>query len=177
MNTKPIVFIMNGSGGCGKDTFVELCHYNSCYTCWHISTITPIKEMAKMAGWNGEKDEASRRFLSDLKDLCTQAQDTSFRYVKEVIQDAEDDDIAYVFVDCREPEEIQRMVNEFGAITVYIDASKRVPFVTSNHADAEVANYNYDIYIDNNGNLGELGIQAEHMMDFYDKKIEKQRRG
>ena len=35
----------------------------------NISSVDKVKEAAKvLAGWNGEKDEKSRKFLSDLKD-------------------------------------------------------------------------------------------------------------
>ena len=35
----------------------------------NISSITPIKDLAKLCGWGGEKNEKSRKFLSDLKQL------------------------------------------------------------------------------------------------------------
>lgn len=47
------IVIINGSGGSGKDTFCELCgKYARCEV---ISSITPIKEIAKSAGWNEKK--------------------------------------------------------------------------------------------------------------------------
>ena len=162
--SKPLVYILNGSGGCGKDTFVNMCRIFSNKSIIHISTITPIKRAAKLLGWNGEKDENSRKFLSDLKDLCTKTFDTSFRYIEAELYDAEENDVDYVFIDCREPEEIKRLVKHFGAQTIYIDASKRVKQITSNHADKNVQNYEYDLYIDNNGNYENLMKQAENFI-------------
>ena len=52
------VFIINGSGGSGKDSFCKFCsQYLSVY---NISSVDTIKEVAKILGWNGEKDEKSR---------------------------------------------------------------------------------------------------------------------
>ena len=65
-----IVVIVNGCGGVGKDTFCDLVgKYINCIT---VSSVHPIKESARHAGWNGEEDDKSRKFLSDLKDACTE---------------------------------------------------------------------------------------------------------
>ena len=61
------VIIINGSGGVGKDTLCEFAMKK--YRCMNTSAITPVKEMAAMAGWRGEKTDAARKFLSDLKQL------------------------------------------------------------------------------------------------------------
>lgn len=161
---KPIIFVLNGSGGCGKDTFVSLCKDVTDKKIWHTSTVDLIKSAALLLGWNGEKTETSRKFLSDLKDLCTKAFDTSFRYIEDEISEAKTLNIDYVFIDCREPQEIKRICDAFDAKSIYIDASKRVPFITSNHADAEVENYDYDFYIDNNGTLDQLKEKAKIIM-------------
>ena len=168
---RPLVYVLNGSGGCGKDTFVDLCDNYTDHHIWHISTITPIKDAAKLLGWDGNKDEKSRKFLSDLKDLCIKTLDTSFRHVVDKIYDAIYYNISYVFIDCREPEEIKRICDRFGAKSIYIDASKRNPIITSNHADANVMNYNYDYYIDNNGTLEEFKNKAKEFIQKGDELI------
>lgn len=162
--SKPLVYVLNGSGGSGKDTFVDMCKLFTTKKIMHISTITLIKTAAQILGWNGEKNELSRKFLSDLKDLSTKAFDTSFRYIEEQLYKAEDNSIDYVFIDCREPEEIKRICEHFGAQTIYIDASERIKLITSNHADKNVKNYKYDFYIDNNGNYENLMKQAENFI-------------
>lgn len=159
------IYVLNGSGGCGKDTFVDLCMECADAIIWHISTITPIKEAAELLGWQGKKDEKSRKFLSDLKDLCTKAFDTSYNYIENQIYRAEQWGIDYIFIDCREPKEIERICKTFNAKSIYIDASKRNPIITSNHADAEVMNYNYDFYIDNNDTLKELKEKAKEFIE------------
>ena len=50
------VIIINGTGGSGKDTFVEYCSEFAKVT--NISSVDKVKEAAKiLVGWNGEKDE------------------------------------------------------------------------------------------------------------------------
>ena len=171
--SEPIVYVLNGSGGCGKDTFVDLCIECTDAYIWHISTITPIKEAAELLGWQGKKDEKSRKFLSDLKDLCTNTFDTSYNYIEKQIYRAKYWSVDYVFIDCREPKEIERICKQFNAKSIYIDASKRNPIITSNHADAEVMNYNYDFYIDNNGTLKELKEKAKKFMQKGDESLDR----
>ena len=165
------IYVLNGSGGCGKDTFVDLCQIYSKYQIWHDSTIAPIKEVAAELGWNGEKTEEYRKFLSDLKDISTKLFDTSFKYIESQIELARYCKVNYIFIDCREPEEIERICKQFDAKSIYIDASKRNPIITSNHADANVMNYNYDYYIDNNGTLEEFKNKAKEFIQKGDELI------
>ena len=53
-----LTIVINGKGGVGKDT---LCMSLPHRRVRNISSITPIKEIAAMHGWNGEKDLKSRR--------------------------------------------------------------------------------------------------------------------
>lgn len=156
-------YIINGYGGSGKDEFVSsISPYltREHLSVVNLSTIDPIKTAAISLGWTGEKDNQSRKFLSDLKDLATKTYDTSYRYVLHMIQYVNSSNAVY-FIHCREPEEIDRLVNTLGARTIYIDASKRVPKVISNHADKNVENYHYNYYIDNNGTIEELEAKAK----------------
>ena len=58
------VFIINGSGGVGKDTVCSAAAQS--WKVQNISSITPILQVAKAAGWDGTKTPAARRFLSQL---------------------------------------------------------------------------------------------------------------
>ncbi|WNX82987.1 hypothetical protein RWV98_10155 [Agathobaculum sp. NTUH-O15-33] len=51
---KKHVFIINGSGGVGKDTVCELAAKR--WKVQNISSITPILTVARAAGWDGEKN-------------------------------------------------------------------------------------------------------------------------
>ena len=50
---KKSVVIINGKGGVGKDTLCEVVAKK--YSVRNVSSITPIKEIAKIGGWQGEK--------------------------------------------------------------------------------------------------------------------------
>lgn len=168
---KTILIILNGGPTSGKDTFVELCKKTP-FTIIHRSSVEPIKEIAYKLGWDGEKNPKIRKFLSDLKDLCTETFDTSFKYIEGQLDTASYANVDFLFVDCREPNEIDRFVKEIGAITVYIDGSKRINEKISNHADANVLDYHYDYYIDNNGNLSDLEDAAQLFMSWIAKELE-----
>ena len=62
---KKQVFIINGSGGVGKDTFVELVSENFLLPVMNFSSVDKVKEVARIIGWTGGKSEKDRKFLSD----------------------------------------------------------------------------------------------------------------
>lgn len=156
------IFILNGSGGVGKDTFVR---YVDAYITGvrkyfvaHISSIEPIKEKAWQIGWDGQKDEKGRKLLSDIKMALSEYNDEPFEYIKTKIERFIDDARiinGVLFIDIREPEEIDRVKQIFGCETILIK-SDRVEQVTSNMADAGVYDYTYDCVIENNGTVDDL---------------------
>ena len=83
------VFVINGEAGCGKDTFVSLCQDAiveegfSSSRIVNVSMVDKIKEIAIMCGWDGKKTPESRKFLSDLKDLCDDYNQLSKRSVED----------------------------------------------------------------------------------------------
>lgn len=151
--SKHEIFIINGSGGCGKDTFVELFskHYGPDKV-WNYSSVDKVKRIAKEIGWTGAKTEKDRKFLSDLKLLTTAYNDMPMEDLKEKVKEFYDSQAEILFLHIREPEEIEKAVKEFNAETILIRRDW-VPQITSNMADANVYNYNYDITIYNNGTL------------------------
>ena len=157
------VFIINGSGGVGKDTFCEYVgHYAKVKV---ISSIDLVKDYASKMGWNGSKTPRDRKFLSDLKDLLTKYNDYPFRDICQKVLWFKEDDNEFLFIHIREPEEIDRAKREFNAHTILM-VNDNVKGIYSNHADARVLEYNYDIVIDNSGTLKDLEIIAK---DFVEK--------
>lgn len=161
------VFIINGSGGVGKDTFVELVStelnnkLKKFHTVVNFSSVDKVKEIAKEIGWDGKKTERDRKFLSDLKLLTSEYCDMSFKSVKNKVNEFfEDKESRFLFLHIREPKEIQRAAKEFNAKTILIvrDAIKHI---TSNMADENVFNYEYDYIIENNGTKEELNNKAK----------------
>ena len=161
--SKKLVFITNGTGGCGKDTFAHILnHYVDVVK---ISSIEPVKNVAEYAGWGRKKTEKARKFLSDLKLAMTAYNDAPFVYLKRNYDwymyswshpNFDGKDKPHVLImDIREPEEIERAKKAFNAKTILIKNDRVAP-ITSNMADAGVFNYDYDFVIENNGTLEEF---------------------
>lgn len=164
------IFVINGTGGVGKDTFVNFCQ-EYVYTLQepvyvqNYSTIEPIKRLAREVGWDGGKTSKDRKFLSDLKDLLTEYNDYPYQYIKYIIsnQPSKFDYIKIIFIHCREPKEIQRFVDDYNAETILIRRQQIKP--ADNHADMEVEDFNYNYIIDNNGSIKELKVKAENFVN------------
>lgn len=165
INMDKLVFIINGKPRAGKDTFAEI--LNRYMKVYKYSSVTKVKEIATLCGWDGKKDERDRKFLSDLKMLTTEYSDLSHNDVLEEIKKYRSGEIeADVFlVDIREPEEIDRLAKEVDAITVFIE-NNNVPNITSNESDANVENYEYDFRIQNNGTLEDFEESIKLFMEF-----------
>lgn len=150
------IVIINGTGGSGKDTFVE---YTSRYCkVFNFSSVDKVKEIARMVGWNGGKTEKDRKFLSDLKKLTTEYNDMAFESIKGAVKKFKESDDEIMFIHIREPEEILRAVKTFDAKSLLVRRAG-LDIITSNYSDASVENYNYD-YIVENTTLEELDVAA-----------------
>lgn len=148
------IFIINGSGGSGKDTFCNLC--SSFLSVYNISSIDKIRESAKILGWNGEKDEKSRYFLAHMKYLSSKYNNHPYEYIKNQIEYfKENDELDIMFIHIREAEEIDKVKNDFNCKTIIV-RNINIKEIKSNKADANVENYNYDLIIDNSGTLEDL---------------------
>lgn len=166
------VFVINGYPGAGKDTFVNYCKDFYPQTI-NIITSQPVQNIFKDLGWEGAKTPEIRKALAELKEDTDELFDTSFRYVKNNIEWMEDDHIYKysVFIHCREPKNIKRYVEAYEAKAIFI-ASDRHDKIT-NPSDRDVANYKYDIVIDNNGTLDELREKAREFVNVYVKEEEQ----
>lgn len=158
------IFIINGSGGCGKDTFVSL--VNKYISTKNFSSVDKVKEIAKIIGWDGGKTEKDRKFLSDLKLLCTEYNDMPLSSMKECVEDFYNENFNILFLHIREPQEIKKAKEVFQAKTVLIKRDS-IKHITSNMADANVYNYDYDIIIDNDGTLLDFEMKAKDFIHRY----------
>lgn len=150
------IFIVNGRGGAGKTSFekmvVEIAAAHN-QKIAILSTIDYVKDVAKSIGWDGTKTLENRRMLSDLKDLLTRWNDSPHQSVCNKIKELSDVDA--VFIDSREPTDIQRFVEEYQAMTVLVQRGKEI-ITYGNHADDCVDDFDYDICVDNSRGLAEL---------------------
>ena len=150
------VLVINGAGGVGKDTLCAMAAEK--FRVENISSITPIKEIAKMCGWNGAKDDKSRKFLADLKQLSVEYNDYPTAWAAEQYRAFMLSDNEIMFVHIREPEEIAKFVKATGGVakTLLIRGGERMAKRTyGNAADDCVENYEYDYYFVNDKSLEE----------------------
>lgn len=177
-----MIIVINGSARAGKDSFYNLVkqefrNMDLSICCQMSSTVDFVKVIASECGWDGQKTPENRKFLSDLKDLLTRWGDVPYQKVYDAYSlwkhywesDLYDLNKCVFFVMCREPEEIQKFVDRLDAKTLLIRREVAEFEQTSNHADANVLNYNYDFTIENNGTLEDLQHTAR---DFVDKIME-----
>lgn len=160
---KKIVIVINGIGGVGKDTICDLVGKH--YSVSNISSITPIKELATYAGWRGEKTLAARRLLSDLKFAFNRYNDLSYQYVMDKYNEFLcDQDKQILFVHIREPEEIDRFVQNIRTpnLTLLIKSSHIEDTVYGNPSDDNVLDYPYDYIYQNEKSLFELENDFMH---------------
>ncbi len=147
---KKLAIVINGAGGVGKDT---LCDFAAAhFKVMNISSITPIKELARMCGWSGQKDDKSRKFLSDLKLLTVEYNDFPTVWAKEKYEEFLKSDDEIFFVHIREPREIEKFVKatDGEAKTLLVLGGERMKKSHyGNVSDDEVENYKYDLYFVN----------------------------
>ena len=162
------VFIINGSGGVGKDAFVQLvnnCVWETCIV-GNYSSVSKVKEIAEAIGWDGTKTERNRKFLSDLKMLTTEYNDMPLNDMKRFTSDFMINEYnmpKILFLHIREPQEIAKALYAFKkynakAILIKRDSVKQI---TSNIADGSVYDFDYDIVVNNDGTLEELKEKVE----------------
>ena len=156
------IIIINGTGGAGKDTFVSFC--SEIEKVLNISTVDKVKEAAAiLVGWNGEKDEVSRKLLVDLKQLSIAYNDAPTKYICNMAEKFKDSQDKIMFVHIREAEEIEKARNLLNAKTLLI-TNPRVKLITSNDSDGKVNEYEYDYYIENDGTLEDLKNKASEFV-------------
>ena len=153
---KKIALVINGAGGVGKDTLCDLAARH--YKVYNISSVDPIKDIARSCGWDGRKDDKSRRFLSDLKALTIAYNDFPTVWAKERYLGFLKSEDEIMFLHIREPEEIEKFVRATGgaAKTLLIRGGDRMTKSNyGNVSDDRVEDYAYDYYFTNDKSLEE----------------------
>lgn len=123
-----------------------------------MSMIDMIKDIATSIGWDGSKDMRDRLFLSRLKDLLTEYNDSPYQVIKSRILMEQEDGTKVLFIDARERSDIERLVKDFNATTILVKRGEPVRY--GNHADDNVFNYDYDIIVDNIDTIEDLKEKA-----------------
>lgn len=150
MDETKLIVVINGKGGVGKDTLCDFIAKR--HRVMNVSAITKVKEIAKIAGWDGEKDEKGRKLLSDMKRAFVEYGDLPTKYLLENVNDFLNSEDEFLFVHIREVVEIKKFVtmveNVCPTVTLLVKRDTGVG-CWGNKSDDEVENYHYD-YIYNN---------------------------
>jgi len=162
MSNKKVI-VINGRGGCGKDTLCDITAEH--YKVRNVSSITPIKELAAQAGWDGNKDPKSRKMLADLKQLFVEYNDLCNNYVVNHVKEFAVSDEDIMFVHIRECDEIKKFIASASDVPGVDCISLLVRRTTDdgyggcllgNSADDDVEKMSYDFIYENNKTLEEL---------------------
>lgn len=188
--TRTKVVIINGKPQSGKDTFCGFaqgyCDDDESANTLIISSVDPLKEMLAQLGWDGTKTDEIRDMLMCMKQLWVQNQDGPTMFLFNNILEFHkactgEDNI--VFVHIRELEEIKKLVNALtGFESMGIDVisllviresgegTPNQPAGTRRSDDEALINsYEYDVTINNDGDLIRL---QELAAEFVDKLLE-----
>jgi hypothetical protein len=136
------------------------------------SMVKEVKNIARMLGWTGAKEDKDRKFLADLKDLLEDYNDLPFESVLNDILRAERDHCGYIFVDAREPKDIDRLKEMGLNIYTILVIRKETNREYNNHADDGVFDYNYDYILENTGTLDDLKKSTETIFQLINEDIE-----
>lgn len=185
MNDNLKVFVINGSGGSGKDTFCDCIKQlatekDRFYYVESIYTSTPAKQWAKKMGWDGSKLPSDRRFLCNLKDMLDYWNNATYNHIKDyfssyyVTQFYHCYNKSILFIHAREEKDIVWIKNyclNKGISCKSILIKRPNTTKKGNHADDNVEQYiNYDYTIINNGTLKEFKKKAQN---FFEEDIEE----
>jgi hypothetical protein len=151
-----IVIVVNGKGGVGKDTFCDCAA--AYFATWNISAITPVKEIARICGWNGEKDMKSRKFLADLKQLLVDYNGYPNQYLEGEYHRFLQSEAELLFVHIREAEQIADFLRRIPGkkLALLVRSNRLGTAAYGNAADDLVEAYDYDAVFQNDVTLEAL---------------------
>lgn len=158
-----IAIVINGSGGVGKDTICDI--VSKYHKVMNISAIDPIKDIALNNGWNGKKNEKSRKLLSDLKMAFVAFNDLPLQHLLRECDKFIESDNEILFVHIREPEEIHKFKSScpIPCVSLLIRRNS-MKLHWNNQSDDNVENFEYDFYYNNDKPLEEV---EEDFMKFF----------
>lgn len=172
------IFVINGSASSGKDQFVKFIKQNSKNKCFNWSTIDKVKKITrKHFGWNAEKTEDSRLFLSEVKKIWSEFNDGPFTHMSNKIDRHHSKlikkhkrEVIY-FIHCREPEEIQKFVEKYADKCSTILIKRKGIEIPNNNSDKNVHDYQYDYVIENNEDLTVLETKAKSFLNEINNQV------
>ena len=176
------IIIINGHNQAGKDKFVDFFKDVSIdeLRVKNYSSIDRVKQISEICfGWDGKKDDKSRKLLSEIKRVWSEYNDGPNETILNKIEidlkwtknKGKDISKNIYFLHIREPKEILKIkkLYTFDCITLLI--KKDVEFISDNYSDKNVENFDYDYIVDNNKSEKELRKRAEEFLKYIKKTL------
>ena len=174
------IVVINGSAESGKDKFIkfiqEKCSRD--IMAFNESSIDPPKKAMAALGMDPkDKSEKNRQIMVDLKQFWIEKTDGlgPINYIKGLHKFYESQYEAFsglkiLFIHCREPDEIQKIVDEFGdnCETLLIKSHRGKAF--KNGSDDVVENFNYNNVFENDKGLEHLESLALEFLEYIKRK-------
>lgn len=163
------VVAINGSPESGKDTFVEQC--NKVTDVIYIDSVGPVKDVMKILGWNGIKDDQFRLHAHQIKKIWKSQSNGPVRYMTRELMTH---NYEVAFLNIREADEIEEMrniVDCFGYVFSTLLITRPGYEGGNNSSDCNVKQFNYDIEIDNTGTKDDLLFSAINYIDNYLRRM------
>ena len=175
------VIVINGTAETGKDKFVSFVkEITTELRIKNYSSIDRVKQIAEICfGWDGKKNDKSRRLLSEMKKVWSNFNDGPF----DTIVDKIDIDLKWsknagkdiskniYFLHVREPEEISKVKKHYRFDCITLLIRKNVDFIPDNYSDKNVEKFDYDYIVDNNKSEKELKKRAEEFLKYIKKTL------
>lgn len=153
VNMNKTIVIINGVAQSGKDTFIGYCSKYTNVT--NISSIDVLNQCARLLGWNGDKTNEYRAFMSHFKQLANEFNNHSFEYCKQAIENHNE---GILFLHIREPKEILKLKELYPEIiTMLVCRDVSIP---NNDSDKGVNLLDYQYVVFNNSSLEHLEWEA-----------------
>ena len=176
------MIVINGVAVSGKDKFVSFFKdiAESELRIKNYSSIDRVKQIAEICfGWDGKKEDKSRRFLSEMKRIWTDFNDGPYDNITSKIDidykwaknKGKDTSKNVYFLHIREPQEISKIKKHYGFDCVTLLIKKDVEFIPNNDSDKNVEQLDYDYVVDNNKSVKDLKKRAEEFFKYIKKTL------
>ena len=163
------VVIVNGYPLSGKDEFIDQCIALNMCTIYRKSSVDPCKDAAVALGYEGEKTEAYRKFVSECKKIWNKYLGGSIQYVVKLAL-TRNEDVMFIHIrECDEIFNVRQILGRMGIKCVVIKVVRPgVDNITSNDSDADIDKLTGYTTINNKGSKEDL---KEVAMDFLNNLI------
>lgn len=134
------IIIINGAG-IGKYKFLEKLKETEEFTI--LSSVSKVKEVAKLLGWNGVSlSEKDRKLISNIKDSYTEYSNGP---IKDIIRDIENSKTELNIILSREKfdnDQLRKLYKDKIKVVLFSRVGQKINF--KNHADQGLYDYVYD---------------------------------